>query len=104
MLKFACMSVEMSTFLESCGVADLITTCFGGRNCKVAEAMVRTGKSIDVLEAEMLNGQKLQGPECAREVHVLLKEKNMEKEFPMFTAIYQTCYEGLPSSQFLSKL
>lgn len=107
MLKFARMfykGVEMSTFLESCGVADLITTCFGGRNRKVAEAMVRTGKSIDDLEVEMLNGQKLQGPQCAKEVHVLLKEKGMEKEFPLFTAVYQICYEGIPPQNFLSKL
>ena len=107
MLKFAqrfYKGVEMATFLESCGVADLITTCFGGRNRKVAEAMVRTGKSIDDLEDEMLNGQKLQGPQCAKEVHVLLKEKGMEKDFPLFTAVYQICYEGVPPQQFLSKL
>jgi glycerol-3-phosphate dehydrogenase (NAD+) len=51
---------KLSTFFESCGVADLITTCYGGRNRKCSEAFVTSGKSIAELEKEMLNGQKLQ--------------------------------------------
>ncbi|KGL73795.1 Glycerol-3-phosphate dehydrogenase 1-like, partial [Tinamus guttatus] len=69
--------VSIATFLESCGVADLITTCYGGRNRKVAEAFARTGKSIEELENEMLNGQKLQGPQTSVEVYKILKQKNM---------------------------
>ena len=35
-------------------------------------------QSIEELEAEMLNGQKLQGPPTAFEVNYMLKSKKME--------------------------
>lgn len=80
MRKFAkafYVGVKDDTFFESCGVADLITTCYGGRNRKVAEAHVTTGKSFEQLEKELLNGQKLQGTLTAKEVHEILELKGM---------------------------
>ncbi|XP_009881480.1 PREDICTED: glycerol-3-phosphate dehydrogenase [NAD(+)], cytoplasmic isoform X2 [Charadrius vociferus] len=97
-------SVSPSTFLESCGVADLITTCYGGRNRKVAEAFAKTGKSIEQLEKEMLNGQKLQGPQTSAELHRILKSKNVVEKFPLFTAVYQICYEGKPVTDVIKCL
>ncbi|XP_022084700.1 glycerol-3-phosphate dehydrogenase [NAD(+)], cytoplasmic-like [Acanthaster planci] len=97
-------NTETATFLESCGVADLITTCYGGRNRRVAEAFVKTGKSIEELEKEMLNGQKLQGPQTAQEVHVMLENKNMTASYPLFTAIYDICFSDLPAKNLISCL
>ena len=42
-------------------MADLITTCYGGRNARLSKEFVIQKKSIAVLEAELLNGQKMQG-------------------------------------------
>lgn len=96
--------VQSETLLESCGVADLIATCFGGRNRRVSEALVLTGKPIEVLEAEMLNGQKLQGPLTASEVHEFLKKDGKEEQFPLFTAVHRICYEGLPPQDLIKSI
>jgi glycerol-3-phosphate dehydrogenase (NAD+) len=92
--------IEDDTFLESCGVADLITTCFGGRNRKCAEAYAKYGKSksLEEIEAELLGGQKLQGTLTAKEVNHILKMKNLEHEFPFFTTVYKISYEDAPFS------
>ncbi|KAM9722995.1 glycerol-3-phosphate dehydrogenase 1-like protein isoform 2-T3 [Menidia menidia] len=97
-------SISVDTFLESCGVADLITTCYGGRNRWVAEAFAKTGKSIEELEEEMLNGQKLQGPATSAGVHHLLQQKGLLHMFPLFTAVYQICYEKRPVQDMISCL
>jgi glycerol-3-phosphate dehydrogenase (NAD+) len=73
---------------ESAGVADLITTCAGGRNHRCAKLSVQRGVSIEEVEAQELNGQKLQGTLTAVEVNHFLKSQGMEKDFPLFTAVY----------------
>ena len=109
--------VRNRTWVESCGVADLITTCYGGRNRMCAEAFgkgrlaesegsVISGEECEErwhrIEKELLNGQKLQGTWTAKEVYVALesRERFVEK-FPLFEKVYQISFEGRPVSEIL---
>jgi len=109
MQKFGLMffpDCKKSTFTEeSCGIADVITSCAGGRNRLCAEQFVKTGKvslckaslinqPMDELERELLNGQKLQGAATAQEVNIFLKARGKTNEFPLFTAVYEIVFEG----------
>lgn len=98
--KLLFSSVKDSTFFESCGVADLITTCLGGRNRKCADAFARNGgkRSFDELEAEMLQGQKLQGVSTAKEVYEVLSHRGWLELFPLFTTVHEICSGRLPPS------
>jgi len=115
-------SVCESTFFESCGMADLITTCFGGRNRKCAEAFAKialaenqngTGENSQdcdeiysvensckntwkKVEEELLNGQKLQGTLTLLEVQVILESRGLENEFPLMSKIYEISFKGAP--------
>lgn len=87
--EFFGQSVHAGTFTEeSCGVADLITSCSGGRNHRCAKMSVQEGVSIDEIERRELNGQKLQGTSTAKEVNSFLKARGLEKDYPLFTAVY----------------
>ncbi|OIT20544.1 PREDICTED: glycerol-3-phosphate dehydrogenase [NAD(+)] [Nicotiana attenuata] len=93
-------SVKDNTFFESCGVADLITTCLGGRNRKCADAFARNGgkRSFDELEAEMLQGQKLQGVSTAKEVYEVLSHRGLLQLFPLFSTVHEICSGRLAPS------
>ncbi|KAI1622334.1 glycerol-3-phosphate dehydrogenase [Exophiala viscosa] len=87
--RFFPNTVQPDTFtVESAGVADLITTCSGGRNHRCAKLSIQEGKSIEEIEARELNGQKLQGAMTAHEVATFLKSQNAEKDFPLLTAVH----------------
>merc|ERR1711988_105180 len=93
--------IKDDTFMESCGLADLVTTCFGGRNRKCAEAFARGEGDWDSIENKLLNGQKLQGTITAKDVATVLKAKGMEKDFPLFKRIHEIAYEGKPASTII---
>lgn len=95
---------QATTFTqESAGVADLITTCSGGRNVKVGRYMAETGALALDAEKKLLNGQLSQGILTAKEVHELLEATGKTKEFPLFEATYQIIY-GLELIENLPKL
>ncbi|CAG8500306.1 16631_t:CDS:2 [Funneliformis caledonium] len=103
-IKMFYKGIKDETFFESCGIADVITSCYGGRNRKVAEAHVLTGKSFDQLEKELLNGQKLQGTLTAKELNMVLKRKGLEREFPLFTTIYKISFEGVAPQKIVEDI
>jgi len=107
MMKFCNLyfKVEQQTFFESCGVADLMTTCYGGRNRKCAEAFA--AKELEAgapfaqaekegvwaaLEKDMLNGQKLQGTLTSKDVMTCLRETQRQAEFPLFVTVYEIAF------------
>lgn len=107
MVKFGELFIEGSqeiTFFESCGVADLVATCHGGRNRMLGEAVIKSDKSIHELEKEILRGQSFQGPLVAKEIYAVLQEKNLVDRFPLFTAIYKICQREMDPREFIDCL
>ena len=101
--------VERGTFLESCGIADLITTCYEGRNKRCAEEFAKMIISSDPksancndlwsdIEGRMLNGQKLQGTFTSKEVYALLASRQLLDSFPLFRSIYEISFANRPVS------
>jgi len=78
------------TLLESCGLADLLTTAYSGRNRMCAEAFAKdASKSWEDIEAELLSGQKLQGPSTCIDVWHMIEKRGIQEKFPLFTAIHR---------------
>ncbi|KAG0667983.1 glycerol-3-phosphate dehydrogenase [Maudiozyma exigua] len=86
-------------YQESAGVADLITTCSGGRNVKVAKYMSKNHVDAFQAEKELLNGQSAQGVITCKEVHEWLSTCELTEDFPLFEAVYQIVYNNMPMEQ-----
>ncbi|KAK4475216.1 hypothetical protein MN116_002294 [Schistosoma mekongi] len=89
------------TFWESCGFADVITTCCSGRNRQMGIALATTNKTLAELEKERLKGQSAQGPLTAAEVYAMLEPKGLLEEYPIFTAVHKVCIRQLDPKNFI---
>lgn len=91
------------TMWESCGVADTIASCYGGRNRRVAEAFTKARLDegdgpknehlLEELEHQLLVGQKLQGPPTAIHAVGWLRDRGMLEKFPLMHTVWRICYE-----------
>ncbi|KAH8383232.1 hypothetical protein KR009_007538 [Drosophila setifemur] len=97
-------SAQMSTFYESCGVANSVASTYVDKNVTFAKSFVTTGQTIQEIEANLLNGRKLLGPIVAAEVNALLEKEEMEDEFPLFTAIHRICQNESPPEAMIEAI
>uniref|UniRef100_A0A6P4F4R0 Glycerol-3-phosphate dehydrogenase [NAD(+)] n=1 Tax=Drosophila rhopaloa TaxID=1041015 RepID=A0A6P4F4R0_DRORH len=84
-------SAKMSTFYESCGVANSVASSYVDKNATFAKSFITSGKTIEEIEANLLHGRKILGPVVAADVNALLEKELMQKDFPLFTAIHLIC-------------
>ena len=52
----------------------------------------------------MLNGQKLQGPQTAKEVYDFLKEEKQLENFPLFVAVHLIAQGKIPVKELITRL
>jgi len=77
------------TVEESCGIADLLTTCYSGRNWRCAKEFAKDpSRTWEDIEKEMLGGQKLQGPSCCMDVQALIEARGLQNKLPLLSAVH----------------
>lgn len=101
---------QPTTILESCGVADVIATSYGGRNRKCSEEFIRrkkagggAGSDWASIEAALLGGMKMQGLGTLEEVMECMDCLNLDKsKFPLLCRIDDIARRGAePETLFL---
>ena len=51
-------------------------------------------KTFEQIEAELMNGQKIQGVGTCAEVMRILERSRQEAKYPLLTSIYRIAFEG----------
>ncbi|EDV91565.1 GH13333 [Drosophila grimshawi] len=84
-------TTKVSTFFESCGIANSVVSSFADKNVTFANNFVTSRKTIQEIEANLLNGRKLLGPIIAEEIYAYLEHKGIQKMYPLFSVIHRIC-------------
>jgi len=97
------------TFDMACGLADVITSCYGGRNRLMGELFVRTwmdrgAVDLELLETDSFGGQKVQGIHTVREVYDIIESNCLREEFPLFSFVYRVLFEGESPNRLIDVL
>ncbi|KAL7730517.1 hypothetical protein ACLKA6_000519 [Drosophila palustris] len=97
-------TTKLSTFFESCGVANSVASSYADKNVTFAKSFVTTRKTVQEIEANLLNGRKLLGPVIAGEVHAYLERAKLQSEYPLFTILHRICQNEVPPDAILETL
>ncbi|BFF90475.1 serine/arginine repetitive matrix protein 1 [Drosophila madeirensis] len=97
-------NAKISTFFESCAVANSVASTYVDKNVTFAKSFITSGKTIQEIESNLLNGRKLLGPLVAAELNTFLEEEDMQDEFPLFTAIHRVCQNEVEPETILETL
>lgn len=89
-------NMNEKVFYESCGFADIITSCLGGRNARCSTEFIKNRQNTtwEQIEQEMLDGQKLQGTVTLKCVYELIEAKGYANQFPLFSVLYRISFKN----------
>ncbi|EDW67893.2 uncharacterized protein Gpdh3 [Drosophila virilis] len=97
-------TTNVTTFLESCSLANSVASAYGDKNVTFAKNFVTSQKTTQEIEASLLNGRKLLGPIIAGEIFAYLDNEDLHDIYPLFSIIHRICEKEVPPQAIVDTL